>query len=139
MYFPINRVECKVFTIPAGSLPAFKEGIISGQLPNNIVVGCVRNTAYNGVYNDKSFNCEHLNLSNIDVHIDGQPDSVPSLDPDFTYSLYLRSFYSMFGDAGTVNMDEDLDVPRTKYDKGYTLYGFNLEKNHDHVFEVSKR
>ena len=33
MYFPIKRVDCKVLTIPAGSLSAFKEGIISGQLP----------------------------------------------------------------------------------------------------------
>ena len=32
MYFPIKRVDCKVFTIPAGSLSAFKEGIISGRL-----------------------------------------------------------------------------------------------------------
>ena len=51
MYFPIKRVDCKVFTIPSGSLSAFKEGIISGQLPKKILVGCVHNTAYNGVYN----------------------------------------------------------------------------------------
>ena len=51
MYFPIKRVGCKVFTIPAGSLSAFKECIISGQLPKKIVVGCVRNTPYHEVYN----------------------------------------------------------------------------------------
>ena len=139
MYFPIKRVDCKVFTIPAGSLSAFKEGIISGQLPKKIVVGCVRNTAYNGVYNENPFNFEHFNLSNIAVHIDGQSDTVPSLDPDFTNSLYLRCFHSMFGGAGKVNTDEDLDVSRREYDKGYTLYGFNLATDHDQVFEVSKR
>ena len=26
----------------------------------------------------------------------------------------------------------------TEYDKGYTLYGFNLATDHDQVFEVSK-
>ena len=139
MYFPIKRVDCKVFTIPAGSLSAFKEGIISGQLPKKIVVGCVRNTAYSGVYNENPFNFEHFNLSNIAVHIDGQSDTVPSLDPDFTNSLYLRCFHSMFGGAGKVNTDEDLDVSRTEYDKGYTLYGFNLATDHDQVFEVTKR
>ena len=46
MYFPIKRVDCKVFTIPVGSLSAYKEGINSGQLPKKIVVGWVRNTAY---------------------------------------------------------------------------------------------
>ena len=139
MYLPIKRVDCKVFTIPVGSLSAFKEGIISGQLPKRIVVECVRNTAYNGVYNENPFNFEHFTLSNIAVHIDGQSNTVPSLDPDFTNSLYLRCLHSMFGGAGKVNTDEDLDVSRTEYDKGYTLYGFNLATDHDQVFEVSTR
>ena len=139
MYFPIKQVNCKMFTIPVGSLFVFKEGIISGQLTKNIVVGFVRNTAYNGVYNENPFNFEHFNLSNIAVHIDGQSDTVPSLDPDFTNSLYLRCFYSMFGGAGKVNTDDDLDVSRTEYDKGYTLYRFNLSTYHDQVFEMSKR
>ena len=139
IYVPIKRVYCKVFTIPVGSLSAFKEGIISGQLPKKIVVGYVRHTAYNGIYNENPFNFGHFNLSNIAVHIDGQSDTVPSLDPDFTNSLYLRCFHSMFGGAGKVYTDEDLDMSRTEYDKGYTLYGFNLVTDHDQVFEVSKR
>ena len=52
MYLPIKRVDCKVFKIPVGSLSAFKKCIISGQLSKKIVVGCVRNTAHNRVYNE---------------------------------------------------------------------------------------
>ena len=37
-----------------------------------------------------------------------------------------------------MNTDEDLDVSRTEYDKGYTLYGFYLETDHNQVFEVCK-
>ena len=61
MDFPIKRVDCKVFSIPAG--PSF--------FPKKIVVGCVPNTAYNGVYNENPFNFEHFDLSDIAVHIDG--------------------------------------------------------------------
>ena len=45
----------------------------------------------------------------------------------------------MFGGAGKLNTDEDLDLFRTEYDKGYTLYGFNLATDHNQIFEVSKR
>ena len=38
-----------------------------------------------------------------------------------------------------MNTYEDLDVSRTEYDKGSTLYGFNLAMDHEHVFELSKR
>ena len=139
MYFPIKRVDCKVFTIPAGPLSAFKEAIISGQPPKKIVVGCVRNTTYNGVYNENPFHFEHFNNPNIAVHIGGQSDTVPSLDPDITNSLYLRCFHSMFGGAGKVNTDEYLDVSRTDYNKGYILFGFNQATDHNQVFEVSER
>ena len=38
-----------------------------------------------------------------------------------------------------MNTDKNLDVSRTEYDKGYTLYGFNLATDHDHTYEVFKR
>ena len=117
MYFTIKRVDCNVLTIPAFLKSAFKEVIISGQLPYKFVVVCVRNTAYNGLYNENPFNFEHFSLPNIAVHIDSQSDTLPSLDPDFTKSLYLRCFHSMFGGAGKVNTDEDLDVYRTENEK----------------------
>ena len=69
---------------------------------------CPRNTVYNGIYNDNPFQCEHFNISNIAVPIDGQLDIVPSRDPNSTKSLYLRCFHSMFEGAGKFNTDDDI-------------------------------
>ena len=60
MYFPIRRVGCKVFSIPTGSLSAYRESVISGQLPTKIIVGLVKNTSFNGTYNRNPFNFEHF-------------------------------------------------------------------------------
>ena len=81
MHFQIKRVDCKVLKILSGPLSAFKEGIISGQLPVNIVVVCMHTTLYNGVYNGNPFNVEHFNIA---VHIYGPSDTVPSPDQDCT-------------------------------------------------------
>src|SRR6218665_376670 len=48
--FPIRRVVCKTFTIPAGNLDATQESLFTGQLPTRIVIGCVDNEAFNGSY-----------------------------------------------------------------------------------------
>ena len=107
----------------------------------------VRNTVYNGVYNGNQLNFEHFNLSNIAVHIDDQSDTVPFLDQDFTKSLYLKCFHSMFGSSGKVNADEDFDVSRTEYDNGYTLYRLSCQQtmihylcciNEAHRFEIRR-
>ena len=80
------------------------------------VFGYVCNTKFNDVCYENPFSL--VQLSNITVNIDGQSDTVYSLDPDFTNSLYMRCFHSMFEGAGKVNTDEDLNVSRTEYDKG---------------------
>ena len=52
--------------------------------------------------------------------------------------MHPKCFHSMFGSAGKVNTDEELDVSRSEYDKEYTMYAFNLATDHDQVFDVSK-
>ena len=139
MKFPIKRVDCKVFSVTAGSLSAFKEGIISGQLPKKLIVACVRNDAYNGVNTLNPFNFAHFNLSHIKVYVDGQSDSIPSLEPDYAHDLFIRCYHSLFGGVGKINTDEDFDVSRTEYNKGFALYGFNLATDNDDIFELKKQ
>ena len=102
------------------------------------MVGCVRNTAYNGVYNENPFNFEHFNLSNIAVHIDGQSDTVPSLDPDL-YKQFVPEVLSLHV-WGCRKSEHGRGIGRVpnRLRQGYTLYGFNLATDHDQVFEVSK-
>ena len=100
---------------------------------------CVRNDAYNGVNTLNPFNFAHFNLSHIKVHVDGQSDSIPSLEPDYTNDLFIRCYHSLFGAVGKVNTDEKFDISRTEYNKGFALYGFNLATDNDDIFELKKQ
>jgi hypothetical protein len=46
--YPIRRVICKSFTIPAGYLDVSHEKLFSGQLPVRLIVGLADNRAFNG-------------------------------------------------------------------------------------------
>ena len=48
--YPIRRVVCKTYTIPAGNLDGNHEKLFTGQLPTRLVIGCVDNDAFNGIY-----------------------------------------------------------------------------------------
>jgi hypothetical protein len=41
--YPIYRVICKTFTVPAGYLDVSHEKLFTGQLPSRLVIGCVDN------------------------------------------------------------------------------------------------
>ena len=136
MLFPIQRVGCKVFSIPAGSLSSYREAIISGQLPTKIVIGLVKNAAYNGSHNMNPFNFEHFNLNHLSLHVDGRPDTIPSFSPDYSNNLYARSFHSLFDVTGNVNCNDDIDLERSDYPGGNCLYAFRLAHQADGVFDL---
>jgi len=70
--YPINRVVCKTLTIPANLMGVNHENLFSGQIPTRIVIGLVRNDAFNGTTTRNLFNFQHFNLSEISVYSDGQ-------------------------------------------------------------------
>jgi hypothetical protein len=52
--YPVRRVVCKTFTIPAGSLDVVKEHLYTGVVPSRLVICFVDNDAYNESYTKKS-------------------------------------------------------------------------------------
>ena len=48
--YPINRIDCKVVTVPRGNMSGNQPNIFQGILPNRIVIGMVDADAFNGTY-----------------------------------------------------------------------------------------
>ena len=63
--YPIKRVVCKTYTIPAGNLDGNHEQLFTGQLPLRLVIECVDNDAFNGNYVKNPFNFKRYTLSEI--------------------------------------------------------------------------
>ena len=88
--YPINRVVCKTLTIPNAVMDVNQEKLFSGQIPTRIVIGLVRNDAFNGSTTRNPFN---FRLKEISVYSDGQQQhGIKPLTTDFEHSLYVRRF-----------------------------------------------
>ena len=124
--YPIRRVICKTFTVPRGNLDCSQENIFSGQLPTRLVIGCVDNDAYNGVYGKNPFNFKHYNLTQLKVYLDGQQQYVRPLELNFATQQYIFGYMSLFTGTGKQYADEGNQIQREDYDKGYTIYAFDL-------------
>jgi len=70
--YPIRRVVCKTFTIPASYLDICQEKLFNGQLPNRLILGCVDNREFNGDLERNPFNFQHFLLRQLAVYLDGQ-------------------------------------------------------------------
>ncbi len=70
--YPINRVECKTFSIQQGSLNMNQENVFMGQIPSRVIVGLVDHAAYSGSYKKNPFNFHHWKVTKIALQLDGQ-------------------------------------------------------------------
>ncbi|GFX86218.1 uncharacterized protein F54H12.2 [Trichonephila clavipes] len=92
--YPINRVLCKVYSIPQGSMSFVQDNIFIGQMPKRIVVGCVDNDSFHGTFEKSPFDFKHYDINFIGVYVDGQPTPHNPLDLNFAQNNYIKGYHS---------------------------------------------
>ena len=124
--YPMRRVDCKVFSIPRGSMSHTHDNIYLGVLPKRVVLCCIDNDAYNGAYDKNPFHAKHNNLNFLALYVDGQQVPAKPLQPRFGQSDFVRSYCNMFAGTGKMFQDEGNDVTRDDFGQGYILFAFDL-------------
>jgi hypothetical protein len=125
--YPIRRVVCKSYSVGTGMRDNVHEGLFTGQISSRIVIGMVDNEAFNGSFRRNPFNFKHFNLSSIKIYVDGQiNNNIKAIECDFENHQSLAGFLSLFAGSGKYRRDEGLDIDRQQYEKGYTLFAYDL-------------
>lgn len=120
--YPITRVLCKTYSIPAGNMTFVQDNIFTGQMPKRIIIGCVDNDAFNGDYKKSPFEFKHYNINFIGAYVDGQPVPHNPLQPNFEKNQCVRAYYNLF----TAAENRGLYLSRTEFSQGYSLFLFDL-------------
>ncbi|GFX85983.1 uncharacterized protein F54H12.2 [Trichonephila clavipes] len=124
--YPINRVLCKVYSIPKGSMSFIQDNIFSGQMPKKTFVGCVDNEAFHGAFSKSPYEFKHFNLNFIGVYVDGQPVPHNPLEFDFSKVQYIWAYQTLFVGTDRMGQDRGIFISRKEYKDSNTLFGFNL-------------
>ena len=124
--YPMRRVDCKVFSLPRGSMSHTHENIYLGVLPKRVVLCCIDNDAYNGAYNKSPFHAKHNNLNFLALYVDGQQVPAKPLQPRFGQSEIVRSYCNMFAGTGKMFQDEDNDMTRDDSGQSYCVFALDL-------------
>ena len=124
--YPIRRIQTKVFSVPRGNMSCNQENVFLGQLPKRIVIGCVNNTAFNGVIEENPFDFKNYNISFLAVYVNGEQIPCKPLQPKFEQQHYIRAYNSLFTGSNQHFKDTGNAISRTDYPNGYTLFVFDL-------------
>nr|KAG5685508.1 hypothetical protein BaRGS_018911 [Batillaria attramentaria] len=124
--YPVQRVVTRVISIPAGNLNVVQDNLFLDQLPKQLIIGLVDSTAFNGAFNSSPFEFKHHNLNFLALYQEGKQIPTKALKPNFRTGEYMRSYVSLFSGTNTSWKDVGNTISPSEYDKGYTLYGFDL-------------
>jgi hypothetical protein len=124
--YPIRRGVVTSFTISQNSLSFNKENVVSGQLPRRIVIGFVRNAAFNGTIKQNPFNFEHFDLNYLSINIGSRTIPSQPLKPNFDQKEYLQAYMTLFEGTGMLNANIGHGIHREDFSRGYALYVFDL-------------
>ncbi len=129
--YPLRRIVCKYFSVPAGNMIGQQSKVFQGQLPNRVVLGCVENGAFNGAYAKNPFNFKHFGANFVALKVNGQQVPATPLQPNFTNKKYARCYASLFTATGMHGDDAGNRIHYEDYGKGFTLYAFDLTPDHN--------
>ena len=124
--YPITRVECKVIHLPQGQHNFTHDNLFLGQLPKRIVLGLVDNRAFSGYISLNPYNFQHCNLNYLAVHLDRQQVPWATLQPSFSGSSYIRTFYTLFTGGDGISSDTGNTIEREQFVNGHAMYCFDL-------------
>lgn len=124
--WPSQRTELLTYTVPQGQSSHNRESLFRGQMPKLVLIGLVRNDAYNGDYARNPFNFQNFGINSLALYREGESIPCRPFTPDFANNLYQREYVSLMQSLDLFNKNENIDLTHKEFKEGYTIFGFNL-------------
>ncbi|XP_067435528.1 uncharacterized protein F54H12.2-like [Thunnus thynnus] len=129
--YPLSRVSVKTYSIPENSRVCNQENLFLGTMPKYIVLGMVNHEAFTGRRNLSPFNFHHYDVEYLALCQDGRQVPSKAFQPQFNQGASVREFYNMFVATGRHLKDLPLSIDREEFERGYSLFVFNLTPGED--------
>ncbi|XP_051780756.1 uncharacterized protein F54H12.2-like [Erpetoichthys calabaricus] len=113
--YPMERVNMKVLSMPAGIRVSNQENLFLGQLPKYVVIGMVDNEAFSGDYARNPFNFKHNHVEFLALYLDGEQIPAKPFQPNFANDNTAREYYNLVLASGKHLKDQPLAISRSDF------------------------
>ena len=120
--YPVRRVECKSFIIPAGNPSLRKDNLYNGLVLKTIIFGMVDSAAFNSAYKKNPFNFQNFTTSFLAISVNGEEVPFKPLQLSYTAATrrYIEAFLTLFSGTGKMFYDVGNDISRDEFVNGLT-------------------
>ena len=125
--YPVRRVECKSFIIPAANPSLRKDNLYNGLVPKTIIFGMVDSAGFNGASKKNPFNFQNFTTS-LAISVNGEEVPFKPLQLSYTAATrrYIEAFLTLFSGTGKMFYDVSNDISCDEFVNGFNLYSADL-------------
>jgi hypothetical protein len=120
--YPYTRTDMRSFNISKDQFDFHLEDIYQQQVPNEVIIGMVQASAFNGSYKLNPYDFKHFDISSLALYVDDESVPAKPLKLDFSSGDYISAYNSLFENTS----EFALNIDRGDYDSGYTLFRFRV-------------
>ena len=124
--YPIMRVQLKSNVLHARIHGESIDNVILGQLPKSVIIGFVKNAAYNGDRSMNPFNFDHFDINYISLRVDGVQIPSRQFQPNFEAGTYVDAYHGLFSGTGIHFLNQGNCISRDAFKKGFCLFAYDL-------------
>ena len=124
--YPVTHVVTKHFTVGSGASSVDLDAMFTGQIPNKIVLGMVRNDAFTGNRSLNPYNFQHFKLTSAHLVVDGKQLPSQGMNCDFENGLFADLYRQLFEVVGPYPHDWDNSVTSHQFKGGSTFLAYDL-------------
>jgi hypothetical protein len=128
--YPMKRVEVKTYSLALGTVSDVNDSILTGLLPDRILIGLLSAKAYSGDMKKNALAFGHFAISRVDVAVNGDTTTYLPLQLDIDGNQYIQLYNNLFEGLGMSNDDVGLDITRESFKK-HPLMVYNLRHIRD--------
>lgn len=124
--FPYVRSLTKKYTLPSTIFSYDINDPFNGNIPSEMIIGLVSESAAYGNLKENPYNFEHCNLSYISAQWDSIDMPPGILRPKFEAKYETSNFIDAYNSLRGIDNDSgSIPITRQQFYKGYTLYRFH--------------
>lgn len=128
--YPVQTTEVKFYTKPTGASDLSENQILTGVLPNRVVLALVSSAAFNGHYHRNPLNFAPFDVRSIQLRRNGVSLPYDMMELDYASGHVLPGYMSLFQGMGKLFHDCTLNISIEDYLRsGMSLYVFDVSQD----------
>jgi hypothetical protein len=124
--YPMRRVEVKTYALPSGTVQNVNETLLTGHLPDRIILAFVKSQNMHGTLTSQPFNFTHFNLNHIAITVNGDSNYHKAIDVDAANGYVIEPYYNMFTEMSLDPCAEGPNITLSAFKNGKMFFVFNL-------------